>query len=85
MEYWTNGLWKACIHRVLSDEQSRLPFLYFAQSDQDTIIKPLKDCITCTSRQLNVEYNQVFGKTPLQFIKKWQQQKHRQNPPKVRI
>ena len=76
MEYWTNGHWKACIHRVLSDKKARLPFLYFTQADENTEIYPISQCAVCVSNGSNIEYQHVFGRSTDQFVREWQSKNH---------
>ena len=72
MEYWTNGYWKASIHRVLSEYESRIALLFFTQPSSNTIIKPIQNCHVCRENGSGDEYNNIYGKTINDLLREMQ-------------
>ena len=66
MEYWTNGYWKASIHRVLSGYKPRIALLFFTQPSSNITIQPIENCKVC--QRNNSEYKHIYGKTINQLL-----------------
>eukprot|EP00483_Globobulimina_turgida_P010157 UN10176 len=75
MEYWTNGYWKASIHRVLSDYERRIPLLFFTQPAANLIIQPINGCNVCKNHDSQSQYDDVYGKTVNQLLQELKTQK----------
>eukprot|EP00486_Rosalina_sp_Unknown_P011786 CAMPEP_0201582928 /NCGR_PEP_ID=MMETSP0190_2-20130828/92297_1 /ASSEMBLY_ACC=CAM_ASM_000263 /TAXON_ID=37353 /ORGANISM="Rosalina sp." /LENGTH=357 /DNA_ID=CAMNT_0048023875 /DNA_START=21 /DNA_END=1094 /DNA_ORIENTATION=- len=50
-DIWTNGYWKANMHRVIMNEHERMTFTLFTGPDNDLMIEPIKGCDVCTNNK----------------------------------
>jgi isopenicillin N synthase-like dioxygenase len=46
LEAWTNGVYKATLHRVVNHGRERYSIPYFAAADQDAVVGPLPQFVT---------------------------------------
>lgn len=46
LEAWTNGVYKATLHRVVNHGRERFSIPYFAAADENTVVEPLPQFVT---------------------------------------
>eukprot|EP01084_Bolivina_argentea_P024322 45337_1 len=79
IEFWTNGYWKAGLHRVIFDRypQQRTTHSFFSAPRMSSLIEPIKNCAVCNEKEFKYEVKTIkqhqFDRYGKQWIKQFAQ------------